>query len=83
VIIADKGYVSRELHSHLTDRGVRLLRPSYRHPTPHPAPASAQASPPTHRIGEPHIDGVTARIVQRLLAMTTAIWHNRARSSSD
>ena len=42
VIIADKGYVSRELHGGRT------------------------------------IDGVTARIAQRLLAMTAAIWHNRA-----
>jgi hypothetical protein len=37
LIIADKGYVSRELDSHLAERGVRLLRPSYRNRAPHPA----------------------------------------------
>lgn len=37
VIIADKGYVSAELDRFLADRSVRLLRPSYRNRTPHPA----------------------------------------------
>jgi hypothetical protein len=37
LIIADKGYVSRELDTFLVERGVRLLRPSYRNRTPHPA----------------------------------------------
>lgn len=35
-IIADKGYVSRELDVYLAERGIRLLRPSYRNRTPHP-----------------------------------------------
>jgi hypothetical protein len=34
LIIADKGYVSRELDHYLVQRGVRLIRPSCR--TPHP-----------------------------------------------
>ena len=54
LIIADKGYVSRELDAYLAERGVRLLRPNYRNRTPHPA--------------------------QHLLALTAAIWHNRATS---
>ncbi|HTF47177.1 MAG TPA: transposase [Pseudonocardia sp.] len=35
-IIADKGYVSRELDTYLVERGVALLRPSSRNRTPHP-----------------------------------------------
>ena len=37
LIIADKGYVSHELDAYLTERKMRLLRPSYRNRTPHPA----------------------------------------------
>jgi hypothetical protein len=37
LIIADKGYVSRELDAYPTERGARLLRPSYHNRTPHPA----------------------------------------------
>lgn len=33
LILAVKGYVSQELDTCLTDRGVRLLRPSYRNRT--------------------------------------------------
>ena len=33
-ITADKGYVSRELDIYLAERGVGLLRPSYRNRTP-------------------------------------------------
>ncbi|MEU0508654.1 hypothetical protein [Amycolatopsis sp. NPDC006125] len=36
LIMADKGYVSRELDHYLTERGVRLIRPSYRNRKPHP-----------------------------------------------
>nr|WP_233899241.1 hypothetical protein [Pseudonocardia dioxanivorans] len=35
-IIADKGYVSRELDAYLAERGVMLLRPSYRNRAPRP-----------------------------------------------
>ncbi len=35
-IIADKGYVSRELDQYLDQHQVRLLRPSYRNRTPRP-----------------------------------------------
>ena len=92
LIIADKGYVSAELDRWLTDRGVRLLRPSYRNRTPHPGEhllkpirqliesvndtLKGQLDLELH--GGRSIEGVTARIAQRLLAMTAAIWHNRA-----
>jgi hypothetical protein len=91
-IIADKGYVSRELDTYLADRGVALLRPSYRNRVPHPGEhllkpvrqlvesifdtLKGQLDLELH--GGRSIDGVGARIAQRILAMTAAIWHNRA-----
>ena len=92
LIIADKGYVSAELDRWLAERGVRLLRPSYRNRTPHPDEhllkpirqliesvndtLKGQLDLELH--GGRSIEGGTARIARRLLAMTTAIWHNRA-----
>jgi hypothetical protein len=91
-IIADKGYVSAELDRFLAERDVARLRPSYRTRTPHPAEhllkpirqliesvndtLKGQLDLELH--GGRSIDGVGARIGQRLLAMTAAIWHNRA-----
>jgi hypothetical protein len=91
LIIADKGYVSAELDRWLSDRGVRLLRPSYRNRTPRPDEhllkpirqliesvndtLKGQLDLELH--GGRSIEGVGARIAQRLLAMTAAIWHNR------
>ncbi|GAA3449895.1 hypothetical protein GCM10018962_17280 [Dactylosporangium matsuzakiense] len=52
---------------------MRLLRPSYR---------SVNDTLKGRLDLEPHgdrsIEGVAARVAQRLLAMTAAIWHNRA-----
>jgi hypothetical protein len=71
-------------------RAVAATVVSQPHPTPRRTPA--QTDPPAHRVvndtskgqldlelhGGRSIEGVTARIAQRLLAMTAAIWHNRA-----
>jgi hypothetical protein len=70
---------------------VRLLRPSYRNRAPHPArhllkpvrqliesvndTLKGQLDLELH--GGRTIEGVSARIAQRLLALTAAIWHNR------
>jgi hypothetical protein len=91
VIIADKGYLSKELDTYLTQRGTQLLRPSYRNHTPRPGQRllkpirqliesvndtlKGQLDLELH--GGRSIHGVTARIAQRLLALTAAIWHNR------
>lgn len=92
LIIADKGYVSAELDRWLAERGIRLLRPSYRNRTPRP---DEHLLKPVRQLiesvndtlkgqldlelhGGRSIEGVGARIAQRLLAMTAAIWHNRA-----
>jgi hypothetical protein len=92
LIIADNGYVSRELDAYLAERGVRLLRPNYRNRTPRP---TQHLLKPVRQLiesvndtlkgkldlelhGGCTIDGVTARIFQRTLALTAAIWHDRA-----
>jgi hypothetical protein len=92
LIVADKGYVSAELDRYLTEHGIGLLRPSYRNRAPHPAQhllkpirqviesvndtLKGQLDLELH--GGRTIEGVTARVAQRVLAMTAAIWHNRA-----
>lgn len=92
LIIADKGYISAELDRWLAERGIRLLRPSYRNRTPRP---DEHLLKPVRQLiesvndtlkgqldlelhGGRSIEGVGARVAQRLLAMTAAIWHNRA-----
>ncbi|MFC5168981.1 IS982 family transposase, partial [Nonomuraea angiospora] len=92
LIVADKGYISAELDTFLTERGVRLLRPSYRNRTPRPGEEllkpirqliesvndtlKGQLDLELH--GGRTVTGVGARIAQRILALTAAIWHNRA-----
>jgi hypothetical protein len=91
-IIADKGYVSRELDHYLAEQQVRLLRPSYRNRATRPGEhllkpirqliesvndtLKGQLDLELH--GGRSVAGVGARVAQRLLAMTAAIWHNRA-----
>jgi hypothetical protein len=91
VIVADKGYVSAELDAFLAERAVVLLRPSYRNRVPRPGEQllkpirqliesvndtlKGQLDLELH--GGRSIDGVGARVGQRLLALTAAIWHNR------
>lgn len=94
LIIADKGYASAELDQWLAERRVRLLRPSYRNRVPRPDEhllkpirqliesvndtLKGQLDLELH--GGRSTEAVTARVAQRLLAMTAAIWHNRATS---
>ncbi|WP_225854830.1 hypothetical protein [Micromonospora sp. ALFpr18c] len=84
--------MSAELDRWLAERGVRLLGPSYRNRTPRPDEhllkpirqliesvndtLKGQLDLELH--GGRSIEGVAARIAQRLISMTTAIWHNRA-----
>jgi hypothetical protein len=92
LIIADKGYASAELDDYLHRRGVELLRPAYRNRAPQPgqqllAPIrqlfesvndtlKGQLDLELH--GGRTLAGVSARIAQRLLALSAALWLNRA-----
>lgn len=94
LILADKGYVSAELDRVLDQYGVSLLRPSYRNRPARPGEPllktvrqliesvndtlKGQLGLELH--GGRTIEGVAVRVGQRLLAMTCAIWHNRATS---
>ena len=92
LIIVDKGYICAEPDRWLAERGIRLLRPSYRNRTPRPDERLFKTSPTAHRVGQRHPQrptrpGTALRPQhrrrrhprrQRLLAMTAAIWHKRA-----
>ena len=89
-IIADKGYASAEFERRLADHGIELVRPA-RANEPRRRGATqlrrlrqiiesinntlkAQLSLEDH--GAHSAQGVIVRILQRLLALTAAIWHN-------
>jgi hypothetical protein len=89
-LIADKGYVSAEFERILTAHGVELVRPARKDEKPRPGARQlrslrqiiesvndtmkGQLSLEQHGGHSPQ--GVTVRILQRLLALTAAIWHN-------
>jgi len=89
-IIADKGYASAEFERRLAEHGVELVRPARANePRRRGAPQlrrlrqiiesvnntlKAQLSLEDH--GARSAQGVAVRILQRLLALTAAIWHN-------
>nr|BFD96518.1 IS982 family transposase [Kitasatospora sp. Xyl93] len=91
LILADKGYVSAELDRFLDQYGIQLLRPSYRNLAPRPGEGllksvrqliesvndTLKGQLGLEQHGGRTIEGVGARVGQRLLAMTCAIWHNR------
>ena len=87
-IIADKGYRSKGLEDDLNQAGLTLLRPAARNETPRPG--AGLLRPLRQRIesvfdtlkdqlglerhGARTANGVTARVAQRILALTTTIW---------
>jgi hypothetical protein len=90
VIIGDKGYYGRDFEHELAGARLVLLRPA-RKGEPEPAgrqyfkplrqviesvndTLKGQLGLEQH--GGRTVDGVTVRILQRLLALTAAIWHN-------
>lgn len=89
-IIADKGYASAEFERALADRGARLIRPARSNEKPRPGTTvlkalrqliesvndtlKGQLDLEVH--GGRVTEGVAARVLQRLLALTSAIWHN-------
>jgi Transposase DDE domain len=90
VIIADKGYASKEFETFLAERGAHLIRPARTDEAPR---LGARFLKPLRQLIESVNDtlkgqldlerhggrtpaGVIARVLQRLLALTAAIWHN-------
>ncbi len=90
-IIADKGYRRKSFEQTLNQAGITLIRPATK--TEQPRPAQRYLRPfrqiiesvnntlktqlDLERHGGRTKPGVIARILQRLLALTAAIWHNQ------
>ena len=94
-VIGDKGYVSKHLDAFMADHRLRLLRPSYRNRRPRPGEHllkpirqliesvndTLKGQLDLERHGARTPAGVLARVGQRILALTAAIWHNRANTT--
>jgi hypothetical protein len=90
VLLVDKGYRDTQTESILAAQGVTVLRPAYKGEAPRPGhglfrPLRQLIESVNHtlkgqldleRHGGRTIEGVTVRVLQRLLALTAAIWHN-------
>jgi hypothetical protein len=89
-LIADKNYFGRDFEATLTDAGVRLLRPTRKGEPDRPGARffkplrqiiesindTFKGQLDLERHGGRTPAGVWARVLQRLLALTAAIWHN-------
>jgi Transposase DDE domain len=90
LLIADKGFRARWFETGLSLRGIELLRPSMRSEQPRPGDQllkpvrqliesvndTLKGQLDLEQHGGRTIEGVAVRVAQRILAMTTAIWHN-------
>jgi hypothetical protein len=89
-LIADKNYYGRQFEADLTELGVRLLRPARKRERPRAGAYlfkplrqviesinnTFKAQLDLERHGGHTPAGVITRVLQRILALTTAIWHN-------
>lgn len=89
-LIADKGYRSQAFETGLTEAGITLIRPTIKGEKPRPLQhflrpfrqiiesvnQTLKSGLDLERHGGRKPQGVAARICQRLLALTAAIWHN-------
>jgi hypothetical protein len=90
ILIADKNYYGKAFEAELAASGIELLRPARKGETPRPGQQffkplrqviesvndTLKGQLDLERHGGRTIAGVCARITQRILAMTAAIWHN-------
>ncbi len=90
LILADKNYFGAAFEADLHDAGIDLLRPTRKGETPRPGQRflkplrqviesindTFKGQLDLERHGGRTIAGVCARIAQRVLALTAAIWHN-------
>lgn len=95
-VVGDKGYVSKHLDIFMADHGLTLLRPSYRNLKARPGEQllkpirqliesvndTLKGQLDLERHGARTPAGVLARVGQRILALTAAIWHNRANTTA-
>ena len=89
-LMADKNYYGRQFEAALTDAGIELLRPTRQGEKPRAGTRyfkplrqviesinnTFKAQLDLERHGGRTIAGVAARVLQRILALTAAIWHN-------
>ena len=89
-LIADKGYRSRVFEARLANEGITLIRPMMKGEKPRPLQRflhpfrqiiesvnqTLKAQLDLERHGGRKPQGVAARVLQRILALTTAIWWN-------
>jgi hypothetical protein len=89
-LVVDKGYRDRDTETWLGDRGITVVRPAYHGEPQRPGRALLRAVRQSiesvnqtfkSQLGlEQHggrtMTGVAVRILQRVLALTAAIWHN-------
>ena len=94
VLMADKGYRRADFEAELTTAGITLIRPTFGKDKPRPhqrflrpfrqiiesVNQTLKAQLDLERHGGRTKPGVCARVLQRLLALTAAIWHNETSS---
>jgi hypothetical protein len=90
LLIADKGFASKQLEAWLADRGIELLRPSRKQEQTRPGQPllksvrqliesvndTLKGQLDLEQHGGRSFQGVAVRVAQRILAMAAAIWHN-------
>ena len=89
-LMADKNYYGRQFEATLADAGIKLLRPARAGEQPRAGQGffkplrqviesvnnTLKTQLDLERHGGRTIAGVAARVLQRILALTAAIWHN-------
>jgi len=89
-LVADKGYASAEFERRLAEHGIELIRPAMKRERPRPGArqlrsvrqiiesvnATLKGQLSLERHGGHSPQGVATRVIQRLFALTAAIWHN-------
>ena len=90
ILVVDKGYRDRDTETWLNERGITVIRPAYRTEPARPGRSLLRAVRQTiesvnetfkgqldlEQHGGRTTTGVAVRILQRVLALTAAIWHN-------
>lgn len=88
--MGDKGYRRADFETELNSVGTTFIRPTFGKETPQPyqrflrpfrqiiesANQTLKAQLDLERHGDRTKPGVCARVLRRLLALTTAMWHN-------